>query len=55
MELSFSELVRNESAAVKCHYNQQQPGLGSQFQKEALIAAKRGPEHPLAWQQKRAE
>ncbi|MFA5370750.1 MAG: TfoX/Sxy family protein [Sideroxydans sp.] len=47
-------MARNESAEAKCHYNQQQPDLGTQFQKEAVIAAKRVPEHPLAWQLKRA-
>jgi plasmid stabilization system protein ParE len=50
MRLSFSELARDELAEAKRYYNQQQSGLGAQFQKEAEIAAKRILEHPLAWQ-----
>jgi plasmid stabilization system protein ParE len=50
MKLAFSELARDELAEAKRYYNQQQPGLGEQFQHEAEIAAKRILEHPLAWQ-----
>lgn len=54
MQLTFSELARDELAEAKRYYNQQRSGLGKQFQKEAELAAKRILEHPLAWQFERA-
>jgi plasmid stabilization system protein ParE len=50
MQLTFSELARDELAEAKRYYNQQQSGLGKQFQREEELAAKRIREHPLAWQ-----
>ncbi len=50
MQLSFSELARHELVEAKRYYNQQQSGLGAQFQYEVEIAAKRILANPLAWQ-----
>lgn len=50
MQLSFSALARHELAEAKRYYNQQQSGLGAQFQRAAEIAAKRILANPLAWQ-----
>ncbi len=46
----FLALARDELAEAKHFYNQQQPGLGDFFKREAETAVKLIQERPLAWQ-----
>jgi len=53
MQLAFSIMAQQELVEAKRYYNQQQMGLGRQFQREAELAAQRILAHPLAWQMER--
>jgi plasmid stabilization system protein ParE len=50
MELIFARIAREEMAEAKRYYERQQRGLGTMFQQEAAVSAKRILEQPLAWQ-----